>query len=87
MTFRGALIGEYYGIWGQEFVSCGFFAYLQGYDFVIDLVGKLICFIISFCQGCKFMNEGYPWIPQKTNSNDSTVCMANFKILPATVKK
>lgn len=23
----------------------------------------------------------------KTNSNDSTVCMANFKILPATVKK
>lgn len=60
MTFRGALIGKNYGIWGQVSVSCGFFAYLQGYDFVIDLVGKLICFIISFCQGCKFMNEGYP---------------------------
>lgn len=33
------------------------------------------------------MSEGYPWIPRQTNSNDSTVCMANFKILPATVKK
>lgn len=90
MTFRGALIGEYYGIWGQEFVSCGFFAYLQGYDFVdwfISFGRRINCFIISFCQGCKFMSEGYPWVPRKTNSNDSTVCMANFKILPVTVKK
>lgn len=57
-------------------------------DMTVDRFSRKInCFIISFCQGCIFMNEGYPWIPQKTNSNDSTVCMANFKILPATVKK
>lgn len=90
MTFRGALIGKNYGIWGQVSVSCGFFAYLQGYDFVdrcISFSRKINCFIISFCQGCKFMSEGYLWIPRKTNSNDSTVCMANYKILPVTVKK
>lgn len=65
----------------------GFLLICKDMTLSIDLVGKLICFIISFCQGCKFMSEGYLWILRKTNSNDSTVCMANFKILPATVKK
>lgn len=37
----------------------GFLLICKDMTLSIDLVGKLICFIISFCQGCKFMSEGY----------------------------